>query len=82
MDDPMKRPVVRVDFVLPDGDHLVREWTFKDCPPPETFSAPPPEWLLEPRRAWPHPQDPITFTGTVRTGFADEARQFVEALDG
>lgn len=73
---PLDRPLVRAEFVLPDGEILEREWTLRDIDaggrPP--FEENPPGWLENPGRFWPTPQDPITFTGRVRPGHEQEAR--------
>lgn len=83
MSGPLDRPLVRAKFTMPDGEVLERDWTMRDVEregkPP--FEDAPPDWLEDPNRSWPHPQDPITFTGTVRAGHEQDARDLLEAPD-
>jgi hypothetical protein len=84
MRDPNTQPLIRVELKLADGSTLEREWTMrtlvgKDASLKAALEAPP-AWLESPRRSWDHPQDPITYRGSVRSGSEDEARAFVEAL--
>jgi hypothetical protein len=39
--------------------------------------APRPAFINDPFRAWDHPQDPITFGGTVKPGTVGTARQWI-----
>jgi hypothetical protein len=73
MDDPLKRPILRAVFTLPDGTVLRRDWTIQDATP--DILKEPPEWLVERARRWDHPQDPITLSGRVMPGHEDDARQ-------
>lgn len=80
--DPKMMPVLRVKFTLPDGEVLERNWNMEQAttdPAAAKLREAPPSWLENPRKAWDHPQDPITFTGTVKAGHEDEARTFCGA---
>lgn len=68
------RPTTRVEFRLASGEMVVREWTMFDQQP-EIESIP--SWLDNPRKAWHHPQDPVTFKGDVRAGHEDDCAAFV-----
>lgn len=75
--DPATLPVLRIEFTMPDGSLLTREWTMAQAasdPLVEKLKEIPPTWLENPRRAWDRPQDPITFTGTVKPGHENDAR--------
>lgn len=68
------RPTTRVEFTLASGEVVAREWMMFDRQPAiEDIPA----WLDNPRKAWPHPQDPVTFKGDVRAGHEDECMAFV-----
>ncbi len=82
MRDPRTMPVLRVVFTLADGITIERDWTMHDPDLPEWTQAAPPDWILDPLRSWPHPQDPITFTGRVREGHEDEARALLTETTG
>lgn len=77
------RPVLRARFTLPDGTPLERDFTLDDLeregghPFERTVRDGPPDWLDEPRRAWDHPQDPVTFSGRVKPGREGDARKAV-----
>lgn len=75
MKDPTTVPVLRAEFTMPDGEVLTRDWTMTEAPAdPDAakLREGPPSWLLNPRKAWDHPQDPITFKGNVKPGHEDE----------
>ena len=77
--DPATMPVLRVEFRLPDGDVIERTWNMAEAatdPLCARLREGVPEWLENPRKAWAHPQDPITFKGNVRPGHEAEAREF------
>lgn len=74
--DPLTRPVVRVELSLADGSTLVREWSINDNPP-EVEMQP---WMVGPSRAWPHPQDPITFKAKVLSGDTETAERWLSDL--
>lgn len=85
MKDPATIPILRAEFTLPDGEVLVREWTMMQAasdPYAMKLKGAPFSWLDNPRRAWDHPQDPVTFKGNVKSGHEDEARQFIEGGTG
>lgn len=71
----LDRPVIRAVLTLPDGTELTRDWRMDEAASADWIMDGPPEWLENPSRAWPHPQDPVTFKGTVREGYEDEARR-------
>jgi len=75
MEDPRTRPVLAVRFELPDGSLLERQWSYGEQTP--AWTKAPPDWLENPQRSWPHPQDPITLTGRVKEGREAEAFQVV-----
>lgn len=83
MVSPADLPVLRVKFKLADGTVLGREWTMQNATEKaaervrENLSAGPPSWLLGPLKSWDHPQDPVTFSGTVAAGHEDEAYDFL-----
>jgi len=75
-----ERPVIAARFTLADGTVLARDWYMADLADvrggtPELFRGTPPDWLFDRARAWDNPQDPITFTGTVKTGCEADARE-------
>lgn len=76
MRDPKTMPLIAVQFELADGSTLEREWTSAEledgCERP-TWLQSIPDWLEESAKSWPHPQDPITFTGRVKPGREAEA---------
>lgn len=73
MSRALLRPVLRAEFTLESGDVLVREWRIREAIP--GWTERPPEWLDDPRRTWPRPQDPITLTGRVQPGREGDARR-------
>lgn len=83
--DPFSMPVIRVEFRLADGTLLTRDWTMAEAasdPVVAKLKDGAPAWLRNPRKAWDHPQDPITFKGDVKPGFEQEARYIAEGEDG
>lgn len=84
MADLMDRLNVVVRFECADGSVIERLWTNfmvlnGDGPQLERLNDVGP-WLQRPCKAWPHPQDPISFTGRVAEGHEDEARAWVASL--
>lgn len=84
MKDPMTNPAVAVEFRLEGGGVLAASWSLSEDDDTlrrvlDAVSAIP-EWLDNPLKSWPHPQDPVTFSGDVRPGREVEAREFVAAL--
>jgi hypothetical protein len=79
MDDPRKRPVVELRLVFADDSQDSRFWRMDDSPPKD-FDQP--EWMIEPRRSWQHPQDPIIFSCLVAEGREEEARDWLDAQGG
>lgn len=77
MNDPLTTPVVRYEFTRADGTTLVREWSLNDHPPKPPTDVP--AFLVNPRRRWEHPQDPVTFLGDVRPGQEAEAEAWMAA---
>lgn len=77
--DPLEMPAIRLEFTLADGSKIERDFTMADSPNPRALQNPP-SWLTGRSRRWDHPQDPITFAGSVVAGHEDEARAYVEAL--
>lgn len=78
------RVMLRGEFTLPDGELVVVERTMAQLQVEggddfeRMLREGPPDWLTNPNRSWPHPQDPITFTGDVRPGFEAAARALAE----
>lgn len=72
---PMERPLIRVELTLPDGEVLERDWKMTDVPKPDLDALRP--WVDNPRKAWDHPQDPITFKGDVKPEHVDDVRRFL-----
>jgi hypothetical protein len=73
-------PVLRLALTFPDGTLRKRDWSTRDIREgsnPSILHTPPP-WLLNPKRSWPHPQDPVTLSGDVPAGREKDA----EALLG
>lgn len=82
MRDPRTIPVLHALFTFADGSTIERGWSMLDADLPHWMKDGPPEWLLDPRRSWTRPQDPITFTGRVRVGHEAEARALLAPLPG
>jgi hypothetical protein len=38
------------------------------------------DWMVNPRKSWPHPQDPITFKVEVTAGREADARAWLDEL--
>lgn len=72
-------PVVELRLVFPDDTQESRFWGIDDHPPKE-FGQP--DWMIEPRRSWQHPQDPIIFSARVEFGRTEEARKWLDAQGG
>lgn|GEM_PF-4401846 len=77
-------PVMAAKFTLPDGTTLERSWSMADVDAGAVLPVNdgPPPWLTNARRELPHPQDPVTFTGTVTAGHEDDARRYLGIEDG
>lgn len=76
--DILDRPVIVVELTLADDDTtLRREWSMDDQIPEVVGIEP---WMVYPRRSWPHPQDPITFTAMVLPDDRETAEQWLAAL--
>lgn len=41
-----------------------------------------PRWAINPRRSWPHPQDPITLSARVEIGHDQEALAWLDEIFG
>lgn len=74
------RPAIRVALLVGDTVY-VRDWCM--C---ESGTAPfgpgtpgPPEWLDAPLMRWDHPQDPVTYSGTVADGEQANALELIGA---
>ncbi len=80
MKDPRKRPLVELRLVFADGTQDSRFWCLEDRPLPEQFDQP--DWMREPRKSWPHPQDPIIFSALVEAGREFEARDWLDEQGG
>lgn len=75
--NPWMIPVLRAEFVLADGTVLKQDFTMaavEGHPLVELLRGASPSWLLNRRKVWSHPQDPITFRAEVQEGFEEEAR--------
>lgn len=70
------RPAIRCVFRLASGEVIDRWWSMFDAKSPSDF-ADIPDWLDNPLKAWPHPQDPVTFSGDVQPGHEADALAFV-----
>lgn len=84
MRDPLTSPAVAVEFRLSDGEVLAASWSLSDGDDVlrrvmDSVSAIP-DWLDNPWKSWSVPQDAVTFSGDVKPGREDEAREFVAAL--
>jgi hypothetical protein len=75
------RPMVVVEFTLPDGELLTKTWTVGDCAERKEpgFVNEVLPLLNNPRKAWDHPQDPLTFKGDVAPGNEKEVREWLLA---
>lgn len=77
------RPVLEVRAVLQDGREAgsqatisSRVWRMDDDPPKPDMQP----WMVDPRRSWPHPQDPIILSFLVAPGDWETAVEWVKAL--
>lgn len=77
MRDPKLMAVVRFEAHLANGEVLAREWTMAEAPSATLNVVP--DWGQNPRKTWPHPQDPVTLKVDVIPGREDEARAALEA---
>lgn len=72
--------VLIVRFGMPDGSTLERSWTWAEVDAglqPRWPADSPPDWLVNARRSWSNPQEPIVFTGQVKPGREEDARAVV-----
>ena len=78
--DPNRRPVLAVSFRCADGSVIERSWTMgQHAEMPDLADIP--EWLENPSKDWPHPQDPVTYRGDVRPGSEAAALALVGRQD-
>jgi hypothetical protein len=74
-----ERPVIEVRLTLWTGEQIHRMWTWQEV----QAGAPtidPQSWMRDPRKLWPHPQDPITFEASVTADDDDVARAWLRSL--
>jgi len=83
-------PVVEITLTLADNSELRRVWTWGEV---QGGSAPElgelgrlEDWMENPRKTWPRPQEPVCYSATVKRGYEAEAREWFarvtkEALD-
>ena len=73
--------MIAVRVVFDDGSQEERTWSMADfdggAPAPTVDLQ---DWMVDPRRSWEHPQDPITHSTLVAPGREDEARAWLAGL--
>jgi hypothetical protein len=75
-----ERTQIEVRVVFGDGSQESRTWSWADVragrhPMPDIE-----EWMVDPRKSWQHPQDPIILSTLVAEGREQEARQWLSDL--
>ncbi|HZL17762.1 MAG TPA: hypothetical protein VFG23_08455 [Polyangia bacterium] len=72
----LDRPVMEVRIVFESGEQESRFWKISDAVPKPDI----PSWAVDPRRSWPHPQDPIILSMLVPVGVEATAREWLAEL--
>lgn len=79
MNDPLRPPVCEMRIVFADGTQESRVWYYGEAIPDDLD---PQDWMVEPRKSWPHPRSPIILSCLVAEGKEDEARDWLKAQEG
>jgi len=73
-------PQIEVRIVFDDDSQDSRIWTWGDAKNGTIPQLDIEEWMVDPRKTWAHPQDPIVFSTLVAVGREQEAREWLAAL--
>ena len=78
------KPVVEVTLEFSDGSGERKVWTWGEV---QAGNAPAldnlgqlQDWMVDPRKAWAHPQDPICYSTKVADGHDEDARAWLASL--
>ena len=80
-DDPHSkdRVVVEVRVVFEDGEESVF-FTWRDVEAGALPEIQPQDWMVEPRKSFPHPTNPIIYSMLVAAGREEDARAWLRSL--
>jgi hypothetical protein len=70
-----ERIMVQVEVTFPDGEVRSQGWNMELAPTIDVNELLP--WVTGQRKAWDHPQDPITFKADVKPGCEEEVREWL-----
>jgi hypothetical protein len=68
--------MVVVRFTLPNGELLEQSWKMSEAHPVGFVNEVLPH-VTNPRKDWPHPQDPITYSADVKPGHEAAVRAWL-----
>ncbi len=75
------RVVVEVSVVFKDGSEPESVlFTWRDVEAAAVPEIQLQDWMVEPRKSFPHPTDPIIYSMLVARGREDDARSWLESL--
>lgn len=76
-----ERVVVEVCAVFQDGSGQESVFfTWRDVEAAAVPEIQPQDWMVEPRKSYPHPTDPIVYSMLVAPGREDDARTWLRGL--
>ena len=80
-DDPHSkdRVVVEVRVVFEDGEES-EFFTWRDVEAGALPEIQPQDWMVEPRKSFPHPTNPIIYSTLVAAGREEDARSWLRSL--
>lgn len=82
--DALKRPLARLELVLHDGRFMRQDWSMEDIDAgrftPALLEEIVEPWMLNMRKEWPNPQDPVTHVADVKEGHEIDAGNLMESL--
>lgn len=74
------RPLIEARIVFADGTQASRVWSMRDVEKSGSPTVDMAEWMVEPRKSWVHPQDPIIYSALVPEGREEDARAWLASL--